>query len=305
MVATPIGNPGDLSPRAADTLQSVDLVLAEDTRRAGLFLKRHGLTAKRLASCFEHNEIQRLPEVLGLLASGGSAAVMTDAGSPLVSDPGFRLVRACREAGFAVKPVPGPSAALAALMCSGLPPQPFAFLGFPPRKPGERKNFFAPWKSLSATLVFFESKLRLAPTLEACVAVLLASGYGRGLVLARELTKTHEQFITGRLEKWRELNLDLLGEVTVVIGPPEQVDALEPADGPDSGSESLEELVRREAAQGGKPKAIVRRVLEARPEADAKAVARLVYDLPKPNVESREGESSETPSRQVRPAQSQ
>lgn len=219
VVATPLGNPGDLSARAKDVLEQSDLVLAEDTRRAGLFFKRQGLTVRaRLFSLFEHNEQERIPAVLRCLEQGQSVALISDAGTPLLGDPGYRLVRACRAAGHPVSPVPGPCAPVAALSASGLPPQPFTFLGFLPRKSGERKRLFLSWGTQPTTLVFFERNSRLQATL-----ALAAEVFGpRELCLARELTKEHEEFILSRLEKCSGLVWDARGEMTVIIGPPEQ-----------------------------------------------------------------------------------
>lgn len=219
VVATPLGNPGDLSPRARDVLERSDLILAEDTRRAGLFFQRQGLTVRaRLSSLFEHNEQERIPAVLRCLEQGQSVALISDAGTPLLGDPGYRLVRACRAAGHLVSPVPGPCSPVAALSASGLPPQPFTFLGFLPRKSGERKRLFLSWRAQPTTLVFFERNSRLQATL-----ALAAEVFGpRELCLARELTKEHEQFILGRLERHTELVWDPRGEMTVIIGPPEQ-----------------------------------------------------------------------------------
>jgi 16S rRNA (cytidine1402-2'-O)-methyltransferase len=151
VVATPLGNPGDLSPRAREVLAAADLLLAEDTRRAGLLFQRLGIRSKGFLSLFEHNEEARIGTVLAALERGESVALFSDAGTPLLSDPGFRLVRACREAGFAVSPVPGPSAPAAALSASGLPPQPFVFLGFLPRKDGDIRRFLEPFAALPAT----------------------------------------------------------------------------------------------------------------------------------------------------------
>ena len=155
IVATPLGNPGDLSPRAKETLEGATLVLAEDTRRAGQLFARCGMKHHGFSSFHDHNEEERLPRVLEALESGQQVALISDAGTPLLSDPGFRLVRACRERGIPVKPVPGPSAPVTALCASGLPPLPFVFLGFPPRKEGERETFFAPYATLPVTLIFF------------------------------------------------------------------------------------------------------------------------------------------------------
>lgn len=219
VVATPLGNPGDLGPRAADILRRAGLILAEDTSRAGLFFQRHGIEIQgALLSLFEHNEEERIPAALRTLEGGWDIAVMSDAGTPVIGDPGFRLVRACREAGFPVSPVPGPCAPVAALCASGLPPCPFAFLGFLPRQAGDKRRLFSAWARVPATLVFFERNSRLASSLAVASGVLGP----RRICLARELTKEHEQFILGRLETHEDLDWDSRGEMTVVIGPPEQ-----------------------------------------------------------------------------------
>lgn len=219
LVATPLGNPGDLSPRARGILGAADMILAEDTRRSGLLLAACGIEARRFVSLHDHNEKARLPGIVRELQAGAEAALISDAGMPVVSDPGYQLVKACREAGIAVSPVPGPSAPLAALAASGLPPLPFVFLGFAPRSRGDIRKFFAPYTALEATLIFFERKDRLAATLETLHPVL---GTRHGCV-AREMTKTYEEFIPFTLDgtvgaRFRET--ELLGEITVVLGPP-------------------------------------------------------------------------------------
>ena len=251
IVATPIGNPGDLSPRAAQILSNVNFVLAEDTRRSGQLFARCGITAQKFISLHEHNEQEQVQFVLGELQAGKTAALISDAGMPVLSDPGFRLVKACREAGISTSVVPGPSAILAALAGSGLAPQPFAFLGFLPRKESEQARVFSQFQASGCSLVFFERKDRLAQTLQVAHNCL---GY-REVCIARELTKTHEEFIFGNLAELgpesatgddRRLDLkdnqefnpklnqpklnqpgqakifppaDLLGEITVVLGP--------------------------------------------------------------------------------------
>ena len=217
LVATPLGNLGDLSPRAGETLTSADIILAEDTRRTGALLAAAGITPKRLLSFHEHNESERLPQVLAALQEGQTIALVSDAGMPVLSDPGFGLVRACRAAGVMVSCVPGPCAEVTAVSASGLPPQPYVFLGFLPRKPGDIRKALAPYAALPATLVFFERKDRLRETLS------LAAGClgPREVCVAREMTKTHEEFIFGRLEDLDFCSGELLGEITVVIGPPE------------------------------------------------------------------------------------
>jgi 16S rRNA (cytidine1402-2'-O)-methyltransferase len=221
IVATPLGNLGDFSPRARQTLEGADIVLAEDTRRAGHLLQLAGIPGKRLISLHEHNEVQRIDEVIALLSEGMQVAVVSDAGTPLIADPGYRLVAACRSQGINVVPVPGPCAPITALMASGLPPYPFVFLGFLPRKSGDTRALLRPYADLSATLVFFERKNRVLPTLDLAYEIL----GGREFCIARELTKKHEQFINGRLGQTPDFDGELLGEVTVVIGPPIEIQA--------------------------------------------------------------------------------
>jgi 16S rRNA (cytidine1402-2'-O)-methyltransferase len=221
IVATPLGNLGDFSPRARQTLEEADVILAEDTRRAGHLLQLAGIAGKRFLSLHEHNEGPRIAEVLAFLEQGLDVAVVSDAGTPLIADPGYRLVAACRQHGIRVVPVPGPCAPIAALMASGLPPYPFVFLGFLPRKGGDARALLRPYAQLGATLVFFERKNRVLPTLALAFEVLGE----REFCLARELTKKHEQFINGRLGQLQEFTEELLGEVTVIIGPPEEVAA--------------------------------------------------------------------------------
>lgn len=250
VVATPLGNPGDLSPRAREVLAAADVVLAEDTRRTGLLFQKCGVTARRFMSFHDHNEEARAPEVLALLQGGATAALVSDAGMPLFSDPGYRLVRACRDNGVSVSVVPGPSAPLTALAASGIAPLPFTFLGFPPRRRKEQERFFAAFATVHTTLVFFERKDRLAETLAAAHAVLGP----RELCVARELTKTHEEFIYGRLEDHALIPGDLLGEITVVLGPPAE-ETVTPR-------ERVLAIAAEEAAEGGRPKDVARRVQE-------------------------------------------
>ena len=199
VVATPIGNLEDVTLRALRVLREVELVLAEDTRRTRTLLTRHDV-AKRPRSLHAHNEAQRSREVLEVLASGSSVALVSDAGTPLVSDPGERLVAAAIEAGHAVVPVPGPSAVLSALVASGLPAAPFLFLGFLPRRSGEREALLARIRDRTETIVLFESPRRLAATLRR-----LADALGdRPACVARELTKLHEEVARGSLQELAE-----------------------------------------------------------------------------------------------------
>lgn len=196
IVATPIGQHGDLSPRAAQILSEVDWVLAEDTRRTGQLLAQAGVKA-RLMAVHEHNEHQRTEQLLAMLAQGQSLALVSDAGTPLISDPGFVLVRAVRAAGYRVTPVPGPCALIAALSISGLPTDRFLFEGFLPAKQGARLTRLQAVAKESATLVYYESRHRIMDSLQAMKD---AFGGERQLILARELTKTYEQVLQGSVD---------------------------------------------------------------------------------------------------------
>jgi 16S rRNA (cytidine1402-2'-O)-methyltransferase len=187
LVATPIGNLEDVTLRALRVLAEAELVLAEDTRQTRKLLDRHGVAAKPV-SLHGHNEARRTALVLEVLERGGDVALVSDAGTPLISDPGERIVRSVQDAGYAVSAVPGASAVLAGRVASGLPPAGFLFSGFPPRKGGERRAFFEALGERSETLVFFESPRRLGATLRDLAATL---GPRRACV-ARELTKLHE-----------------------------------------------------------------------------------------------------------------
>ncbi|PIE66229.1 MAG: 16S rRNA (cytidine(1402)-2'-O)-methyltransferase [Desulfobacterales bacterium] len=253
VVATPLGNLGDMSPRGTEILASAALILAEDTRRAGLLCQRLGISHRRMVSAFDHNESSRISLVLATLSQGDDVALISDAGTPLIADPGYVLVTACRQAGYEVSPVPGPCAPLAALMACGLPTTPFTFLGFLPRRPGHIRAALAPYAAIQTTLVFFERKNRLAASLPLAHEVLGPRPY----CVARELTKVHEEFILGTLGHDEDQALDALeeikGECTVVIGP--GMSSPQPA----SVSQVLS-LLAEEGLQGGKPKAVARRV---------------------------------------------
>ena len=223
IVATPIGNLADLSPRARDALLTADLVACEDTRRTGRLFQSLGVTGgaggrPAMLPLHDHNEDRQIGRVLRLLEDGGDVTLVSDAGTPLVSDPGFRLARAAVARGLAVEALPGPSAILAALVVSGLPPYPFTFLGFPPRRKGRRRRFFDSHADLPHTLVFFESPQRAAASLADAAA---AFGPDRDAALARELTKLHEEVLRGPLGELATEVADrpkLRGEVTVVVG---------------------------------------------------------------------------------------
>ena len=215
LVATPIGNLGDLSERAKEALEQADLVACEDTRRTGRLLAHLGLK-RPMVSVHEHNEAHRQTRILRELENGQTIALVSDAGTPLVSDPGFVLVRAAIEAGVRVEAVPGASALLAALVVSGLPPHPFTFLGFAPPKTGKRKTYLETHKEIAHTLVFYESPHRLLKFLADASLVL----GDRQCALGRELTKLHEEVLRGTLGEvlqTLELRDSLKGEFVVVI----------------------------------------------------------------------------------------
>jgi len=214
LVATPLGNLEDLSPRAAATLAQADFIFAEDTRTAARLLSHLGLR-KPLASCHDANESARTQALVAHLQAGEQVAYISEAGTPAVSDPGFKLVQAAISADAKVIPIPGPSAPLAALVGAGLPTDTFYFGGFLPRKPGARKAAIASVSGLAATLIWFESPLRVHTTLQDLKETL---GNRRACV-ARELTKTHEEFRRGLLSELIELySADRpLGEVTLVV----------------------------------------------------------------------------------------
>ena len=218
LVSTPIGHLDDLSPRARQALETADLIACEDTRRTGQLLARLGVK-RRMLSMHDHNERQRVPLIIETLEEGQNVAVVSDAGTPLLSDPGFPLVREAAARGIRVEPVPGPSAILAALAVSALPPYPFTFAGFPPPRVKRRRTFFRQYGQLGHTIVLFESPHRLITSLSDARHEL----GDRPAAVCRELTKMHEEILRGTLgELHAELSNrpSLKGEFAVVIGPP-------------------------------------------------------------------------------------
>jgi 16S rRNA (cytidine1402-2'-O)-methyltransferase len=193
VVATPIGNLADLTERARALLGAVDLVACEDTRTTGAMLVRLGLR-RELIAYHEHNEIEAAERLVGLLAEGKSIAVVTDAGTPGLSDPGFRVVRACRSRGVPVVPVPGANALIAVLSASGLPTNAFLFAGFLPPRSAARTAFLERYREFPYTLVFYESCHRIDKFVDEIVATL---GADRVLCVAKEVTKLHEAFLVG------------------------------------------------------------------------------------------------------------
>jgi 16S rRNA (cytidine1402-2'-O)-methyltransferase len=215
VVSTPIGNLGDVSDRALETLRRVPIIACEDTRVTGKLLRRFGIR-NQVVSYHEHNEAERAPELLQRLARGDDVALVSDAGTPLVSDPGYRLVRAARDSGIDVRAIPGPSAVLAALAVSGLPTSRFTFAGFLPPKGRARESAVADLARIDHTLVLFEAGTRVQRLLFE-----LAAGLGeRRAILLREMTKLHEEHregTLGELSVWARSRA-FKGELTLVVG---------------------------------------------------------------------------------------
>ena len=215
IVATPIGNLEDITLRAVRVLREADLIACEDTRQTRKLLDRYGIT-KPLVSYHEHNELQRSQELLGQLQAGKNIALVSDAGTPLISDPGYRLVANAWKLAIPVSPIPGPGAFLAALSAAGLATDSFVFLGFLPPKKSQRHKALENWKAVPATLVFYEAPHRIAETLQDIADVLGA----REVVLARELTKVHEEFLRGtprEILTALEQRPPLKGEITLMV----------------------------------------------------------------------------------------
>ncbi|MCC6505664.1 MAG: Ribosomal RNA small subunit methyltransferase I [Alphaproteobacteria bacterium ADurb.BinA280] len=226
VVATPIGHLDDLSPRALKVLAEVDVIAAEDTRHTQQLLAAKGLRRPLLA-LHDHNEAQQIVHVLARLADGEQVALVSDAGTPLISDPGYRLVRAAREAGVKVSPIPGACAAIAALSVAGIASDRFVFEGFLPPKASARRERLAVLQGETRTLLFYESSHRIEESLEDMISVL---GAQRGAVLARELTKLFETVLSGTLDELRmQLASDAnqrKGEFVVIVqGAHENTDA--------------------------------------------------------------------------------
>jgi 16S rRNA (cytidine1402-2'-O)-methyltransferase len=223
LVATPIGNLEDITFRAIRVLKEVDLIACEDTRQTQKLLNHYGIN-KRQVSYHEHNEHERAGELGAEMEKGASVALVSDAGTPLLSDPGARLVRECVDRGIQVIPIPGPNSLLAALSASGLPCEEFRFAGFLPARQGERRRALAKLADQTVTLVFFEAPHRIATTLRDAAEILGP----RQAVLARELTKIHEEFIRGTLRELSERleSRAVKGELTLVVGPRQTEDKL-------------------------------------------------------------------------------
>jgi len=217
LVATPIGNLGDLSARACETIKRCDLVACEDTRVSAKLLQHIGITLPMI-SYREENERSKSTELAGEIQKGKRVALLSDAGFPCISDPGFRLVRECHLGNLPIVPIPGPNAAITALAASGLPTHQFLYLGFLPKKSSQIRSLIQKWKDFEGSLIFYESKYKIPKTLE----ILLDSlGPYRYISLSRELTKAYESISTGPLHQIieKQKKSSGKGEFTVVIAP--------------------------------------------------------------------------------------
>jgi 16S rRNA (cytidine1402-2'-O)-methyltransferase len=215
VVATPIGNREDITVRALNTLREVDLIAAEDTRKTGSFLSHHNIK-NRLISYHEHNENKRTPQIISKLMDGSSIALVSNAGTPSVSDPGYRLIEAAIENNIKVIPIPGVSASTTAISVSGLPTDSFVFIGFPPKKKGKRLKFLTELGLEPRPLIFYESPKRLLTLLEEIISCM----GDRPAVLAREMTKLHEEFIRGSVSEilmTTKKRSNVKGECTLLV----------------------------------------------------------------------------------------
>jgi 16S rRNA (cytidine1402-2'-O)-methyltransferase len=243
VVATPIGNLEDITLRALRVLKEATLIAAEDTRHTAILLRRHDIRTPTV-SVHEHNERQRTAELLTRLVAGDSIALVTDAGTPAISDPGARLVEAAHEAGIRIEPVPGPSAVSAALAVSGFAADRFTFLGFPPARAGQRRRWFEALRGVEGALIFFEAPHRIRGSLED-----LREALGeRQILVARELTKLHETLQRGWISDILKGELNARGEFTVVVNDQQIAPADTRPDGePDSIAAEFRHLTESES----------------------------------------------------------
>ena len=283
VIATPIGNLEDITLRALRLLGEVDLIACEDTRHTRKLLSHYQIS-KPTVSYHEHNERERTVELIERLQSGTSVALVSDAGTPLVSDPGFRLVREAIAHGIEVVPVPGPSALIAALAASGLTTDEFYFAGFLPSKPAQRRARLARLAGIPATLIFYEAPHRIKATLADARAAL----GNRQCVLARELTKVHEEFIRGTLDEVAQAlpESDVRGELVMLVGPLIE-GAAEPEEPARSVAEDVAALMRNE---GLDRRAALKRVARARGLSKSEAyrclmAERAAAEIPSDDVE--------------------
>jgi 16S rRNA (cytidine1402-2'-O)-methyltransferase len=242
IVGTPIGNLEDITLRALRILKEVDLIACEDTRHTQKLLNHYNI-AKTMISYHEHNEMTRSPELLIQLEQGAKVALVSDAGMPLVSDPGYRLVTLCVRHKIPVVPIPGPSAMLAALAAAGLPNEEFLFVGFLPQRSGERRRMLERLRIEDRTMIFYEAPHRVTESIADAQEIL----GDRPACIAREVTKVHEEFLRGKLSQLAECLAEqpARGEITLVVGPPEASAVSRQADSSQSLSDRVEELIRQ------------------------------------------------------------
>jgi 16S rRNA (cytidine1402-2'-O)-methyltransferase len=271
VVATPIGNPDDISVRALKILSLADCIAAEDTRCTGRLLAHHAIKA-HLISFHEHNERQRTPLLLARLQAGQTVALVSDAGTPTLSDPGFVLVREAAAAGIRIRPVPGASAATAALSVSGLPTDAFIFLGFPPRKPQRLEPYLASLQREPRTLIWYESPRRLKALLGALQAIL----GDRPAVIGREMTKRYEEFLRGPLSQLvadLQTREDIKGEITLLVAgcaPSSKISR-----------DDLRAIIRRQLAENPQPPSALARELAAQFNLPRSRVYDLILEIQK------------------------
>lgn len=228
IVGTPLGNLADMTPRAVAALKSADLILCEDTRHTRKLLVHFGID-RATDSYHEHNEDQKAATLVARIEAGETLALVSDAGMPVVSDPGYRIVRLARERGITIEPVPGPFAGVLALVCSGIAPLPFTFLGFTPHRQGERRDFYRTAAGLAHTVVVYESPERVVASLEDALEVLGDTE----VTVAREMTKMHEELLSGTISEVLAVLRErerVHGEITIVFAAPRTATAVVSSD---------------------------------------------------------------------------
>lgn len=278
VVGTPIGNPKDITLRGLEVLREVDFIACEDTRETGRLLKWHHIE-NRLTSFHEHNEQRKTPQLIKKLNKGAVAALVSDAGSPLISDPGYRLVQAAVADGLAVIPIPGPCAPISALSVSGLPTDAFTFFGFPPKKKGKLEKFIDQLAAASNTIVLFESPRRICDLLSCFLRI----AGDRNCMVAREMTKRHEECIRGTVSQVLQAlqkRSEIKGEITLVIAGASQSADIEQ-------SQMLEEI-RRAMAAGDHSVSEIARTLSARLGVSKKTVYQAALEIQN-NIETARG----------------
>ena len=218
IISTPIGNLKDITLRSIDILKSIDILLCEDTRKSGILLKELGITNKpELVSFYDEVEEQKIPGVMELLAAGKEVGLVVDAGTPIVSDPGYKLVKKCQNLGYKYTSIPGPSAAINALVLSGIPSGRFRFLGFLPKKPGERIKILEKYKDFEGAKIIYESPFRIIKLIEEIKTIV---GDEVKISICREMTKKFEEVLSGNLaEVWKKIKTKKFkGEAVVIFG---------------------------------------------------------------------------------------